>query len=51
MTSQPIAPSRPAPSARGSARHGRIRTAVARWIDNNKSLDQFLGKVLAALTD
>jgi hypothetical protein len=29
MTSQPIAPSRPAPSVRGSARHGRIRTAAA----------------------
>ena len=29
MTSQPIAPSRPAPSVRGSARHGRTRTAAA----------------------
>ena len=25
--------------------------AVVRWIDNNKSLDEFLGKMLAALTD
>jgi hypothetical protein len=29
MTSQPIAPSRPAPSVRGPSRHGRIRTAAA----------------------
>jgi hypothetical protein len=29
MTSQPIAPSRPAPAAPGPARHRRIRTAAA----------------------